>query len=136
MAGVPRVYFDAPALAAAAAAGEGPLAAVLALAESGRVELHASASALAGVDGEVSACRRLCRPVGHPPEHLIQEALEVTVNPEGARDLAGAASCGADFLVLVDRYRYADFRKLRRHPPCPLGTPEDFLGWMRARVRT
>jgi len=67
-------------------------------------------------------------------EEYLNKALALTAHVADARVVAAAWGAGADFLVTLDQEHMLDVPKLRAAAPFPLGTPGDFLSWLRGRL--
>ena len=143
----PRVFFDSSALFAAIFSAAGGARMILRLAESEAVELVVSSQVLAEVEGALR--RKAPEMLGHLAQLFDRAHCRVIANPSleqvkawqpvisylpDAAVLAAALAARADYLVTLDRQHFLENPHLMTSPPLPLGTPGDFLSWLRDRL--
>lgn len=143
----PRVFLDSSALFAAILSTAGGARLILHLAEGGAVDVVISAHVLAEVE---SALRRKvpetlgylallldranCQIVTNPPLEQVRTWEKLVSYLPDAAVLAAAAGVQADYLVTLDRRHLLENPHLTSSPPLPIGTPGDFLTWLRRRL--
>ena len=71
--------------------------------------------------------------VPSPTDEAIYDCLAVTGHRGDAGVLAAALDGQVDYFVTLDRQHFLDNPRLSGFAPFPLGTPGDFLAWLRAR---
>jgi predicted nucleic acid-binding protein len=143
----PRVFLDSSALFAAILSTAGGARLILHLAEGGAVEAVISAHVLAEVE---NALRRKvpealgylallldqanCQIVTNPPPEQVRTWEELVTYLPDAAVLAAAVGVQADYLVNLDRRHLLENPHLTSSSPVPIGTPGDFLAWLRRRL--
>ena len=143
----PRVFLDASALFAAVFSATGAARLILRLAESDVVELIVSSQIVAETEGalrrkapEVLAHlailldRARCQVIANPALEQVR-AWQSTISylPDAAV-LAAAVANRTDYLVTLDRRHFLENALLMASPPLPIGTPGDFVIWLRGRL--
>ena len=68
-----------------------------------------------------------------PSEEALARASGVTAYVADARVLAEALAVGVHYFVTLDREHFVDNPRTRALP-FPVGTPGDFLAWLRGRI--
>ena len=141
-----RVFLDASAMFAAVWSREGGARMILKLGEAGAVRLLVSSQVLGEVEGALRRKapqalgafallldRSNIEVVPPPTDEAIRGCLAVTGHRGDAGVLAAALNGQVDYFVTLDRQHFLDNPRLSGFAPFPLGTPGDFLAWLRAR---
>ena len=141
-----RVFLDASALFAAVWSSEGGARMILKLGEAGAVRLLVSSQVLDEVEGALR--RKALEALGafallldrsnievipSPTDETISDCLEITGHRGDAGVLAAALNSQVDYFVTLDRQHFLDNPRLSGFASFPMGTPGDFLTWLRAR---
>jgi predicted nucleic acid-binding protein len=79
--------------------------------------------------------RARVRVTPEPSAEALAQAMAVTLYGPDARVLAEALSAGADYFVTLDREHFVDNPHTGKLP-LAVGTPGDFLAWLRDRLRS
>ena len=144
MAASIEVFLDSSAVFAAILSEDGGARMILKLGESGVVHISVSAQVLKEVEG---ALRRKA-PEAIPLLAVLLDAARVVVgssagptavrrlrNPVGhdgdAQVLADAVVAGVVYFVTLDRKHFLENRSARKAVPFIIGSPGDFLAWLR-----
>ena len=143
----PRVFLDASALFAAVFSSTGGARMILRLAEGDAVELVISSHILAEVEGALRRKapdalgylallldRAHCQTITNPSWEQIDEWKSVISYLPDTSVLAAAVAAGVDYLVTLDRKHFLENPCLMSSPPLPVGTPGDFLEWLRREL--
>ena len=144
----PRVFLDTSALFTALWSEAGGGRMILKLGEAGAVQIEVSPQVLAEMDGVLrrkypQGLAVLALILDHaqvrvaeaaPDQELIDQCLELTHHPGDARILADAWSLEPDYLVTLDREHFLDNENLCAAVPFVIGTPGDFLAWLRVHL--
>jgi predicted nucleic acid-binding protein len=69
-----------------------------------------------------------------PAGEIIRSCRALVSHPADAAILAGAVAGGADYFVTLDRQHFLDNPRLQGAVPFEVGTPGDFLVWLRGRL--
>ncbi len=157
MRGKVRVFLDTSALFAGVWSPAGGAREVLKLAELGAIQLWASPlvleeleralrrkappSAASGEEATSDALRWLALLLDRIDMQLVRTLAPQAVewsgrlinHPGDAHILASARSAQVDYLVTLDREHFLDNAALRQEAPFLIGTPGDFLAWLRKR---
>lgn len=121
---------------------------ILKLGEAGLVQIEISSQVLAEIESVVR--RKLPNSLadlavlldraqvhilsGPGSDSLLAACLALTHYPGDARVLVDAWQADLDFMVTLDKEHFLSNDALRAAVPFVLGTPGDFLAWMRERV--
>jgi predicted nucleic acid-binding protein len=141
-----RVFLDTSALFAAVLSETGGARVILALGEAGGVQVMVGPRVLSEADGVL----RRKAPDSRVRFALLLDCARVTVGPEPAEEalklagsvtgyapdaqvLAEALMVGVDYFVTLDREHFIGNPRGGRLP-FPIGTPGDFLAWLRERL--
>ena len=65
-------------------------------------------------------------------QEIFERCQSLVSRPGDARVVADAWSAGVDYLVTLDKEHLLDHPALASHLPFPVGTPGDFLAWLRS----
>jgi predicted nucleic acid-binding protein len=147
MAKVLRVFSDTSVLFSAVWSDTGASRLIFKLAEAGAIRLLVSRQVLAEADVAV----RKKNPDALPDLAMSLEAARVEIvasagrknvdeiaphigHPGDAQILADVIGAAADYFVTLDREHFLNNRKARSVSKIPIGTPGDFLAWVRARL--
>jgi len=143
----PKVFLDASALFAAVFSDSGAARLILRLAEEGIIEMLVSSQIVAETEGALRRKapevlgyfallldRARCRVVANPTLEQITIWRSVISYLPDAAVLAAALSASVDYLVTLDRQHFLRNSLLMARPPLPIGTPGDFLAWLRDRL--
>ena len=146
MASEPRVFLDTSVLFAAVLSETGGARLVLSLGEAGVIRVWIGPRVLREADGvverkapesKVRFALLLDRArVGVAPEpdaQALAQAMGVTGHAPDARVLAEALSAGVDYFVALDREHFVGNPRAGELP-FAVGTPGDFLAWLRGRL--
>ncbi|MCR4406296.1 MAG: PIN domain-containing protein [Anaerolineae bacterium] len=142
----PRVFLDTSVLFAAVLSAEGGSRLVLKLGEAGAISLWVGPRVLQEADGMV--LRKV--PQTRSLLALLLDRAGVMTGPElnaaalararavvsyapDAHILAEALSAEVDYFVTLDRQHFVDNSRTATLP-FPVGTPADFLAWLRERL--
>ncbi|RKY00066.1 hypothetical protein DRP77_12170 [Candidatus Poribacteria bacterium] len=139
-----RVFLDTSALFSAIWSERGGGRQILRLGEAGAVQLVVSRRVLQELEG---AFRRKApdllgllahlldqagvEVVGDPPEEEVEKFERITGHRGDAVILGGALRGEVDYFVTLDREHFLDNPAVSEAIPFPMGTPGDFLEWMR-----
>ena len=139
-----RTFVDTSALFSGIWSEEGGGRVLLRLAEAGAITLVVSAQALA----ELERAIRRKAPHALPSLAILLDRIRVEVAPDpgeqtleacrslvtheaDAAILAAAWASHADYFVTLDRQHFLENVKLRETVPFEVGTPGDYLAWLR-----
>ena len=141
-----RVFLDTSALFAGIWSAEGGGRMILKLGEAGSIQLLVSSQVLTEAEGTVRRKaphalgvlallldRSGAEVVPAPTPESLQQSHALVSHPGDAQVLAAAWAAGADYFVTLDRQHFLDNPQLCAAAPFPIGTPGDFLAWMRRR---
>jgi predicted nucleic acid-binding protein len=140
-----KVFLDSGALFAAILSTADGARLILHLAEGEAVEVVISAHVLAEVENALR--RKVPEALGYLALLLDQANCQIVTNPPLEQVHAweklvsylpdavvlAAAAVQADYLVTLDRRHLLENPHLASSPPLPIGTPGDFLTWLRRR---
>jgi predicted nucleic acid-binding protein len=70
---------------------------------------------------------------GSAPQKAAAALTPATGHPGDAQIVADAVQAEADYLVTLDREHLLDNERLAQSVQLPIGTPGDFLAWLRGR---
>jgi len=142
----PHAFLDASALFAAVWSSEGGARMILKLGEVGAVRLLVSSQVLGEVEGALRRKapealgafallldRSNIEVVPLPTDEAIHNCLTITGHRGDAGVLAAALNSQVDYFVTLDRQHFLDNPRLGGFAPFPIGTPGDFLAWLRDR---
>jgi putative PIN family toxin of toxin-antitoxin system len=144
----PRVFVDTSALLAGLASPNGASNMILALAEAGIVALVVSEEVL--VEAERNLQERLPRAIAEYRRFLTSCPLEKIaassvgdvagareiIHPKDAPILAAAMAAEVDYLVTLDREHFIDDPEVAHKSGLRIGTPGDFLTWLRIQLES
>lgn len=139
----PRVFLDTSVLLAGLASPTGASSMILALAEAELITLVVSEQVL--VEAERNLQEKLPRAISEYRRFLIAcpldkaaapTAADVAVareilHPKDASILAAAVAAQVDYLVTLNRKHFLDDREVAHKSGLRIGTPGDFLAWLR-----
>lgn len=145
MANRPRIFLDTSVLFAAVLSAGGDSRLVLKLGEAGAISLWLGSRVLQEADGVVLRKAPQTRPLlalllsraevmTGPDAAALARARTVVSYAPDAHVLAEALSAEADYFVTLDRQHFVD-NPCTAALPFPVGTPGDFLAWLRERLR-
>lgn len=147
MANRPRVFLDTSVLFAAVLSTEGGSRLVLKLGEAGAISLWVGSRVLQEADGVVSRKAPETRPLlalllskaevmtgSKPDAASLARARAVVSYAPDAHVLAEALSAEVDYFVTLDHQHFVGNPRAGTLP-FPIGTPGDFLAWLRERLR-
>ena len=142
----PRVFLDTSVLFAAVLSAEGGSRLVLKLGEAGVISLWVGSRVLQEADGVVWRKAPQTRPLlallldrsgvtrgPEPDAAALAQAKAVVSYAPDAHILAEALSAEVDYFVTLDRQHFVDSPR-SAVLPFPVGTPGDFLAWLRERL--
>ena len=142
----PRVFLDTSALIAGLVSPRGASNLILSLAEAGVITLVVSEEVL--IEAERNLRARLPKAIpeyqrflatcpieraGPPTGAEVAAAAEI-IHPKDAPILAAAMALRVDYLVTLDRKHFLDDPEVAHRSGLRIGTPGDFLAWLRARL--
>ena len=142
----PRVFLDTSALIAGLVSPRGASNLILSLAEAAVITLVVSEEVL--VEAERNLRARLPRAIpayqrflaacpiekADPPDAAEVAAAAEIIHPKDAPILAAAMALRVDYLVTLDRKHFLDDPEVAHRSGLRIGTPGDFLAWLRARL--
>ena len=142
----PSVFFDTNALFAGIWSAQGGARAILQLAEAGLVQLVVSSQVLAEIEGVLREKRAdqlpgllhlldLCNVQiisNDKPGRLKSAKRWVAYAPDAVVIADALAVSSLSFFVTLDREHFLNNANLRSAMPFKIGTPGDFLAWLRA----
>lgn len=142
----PSVFFDTSALFAGIWSAQGGARAILQLAEAGLVQLIVSSQVLAEIEGVLREKRAdqlpgllqlldICNVQiisNDKPDRLKTARRWVAYAPDAVVIADALAVTGLSFFVTLDREHFLTNENLRSAMPFKIGTPGDFLAWLRA----
>lgn len=147
MAGVIKVFLDTSALFAGIWSVSGGAHLILKLSEVRALEVWISQQVLHELDralrakapevvGEVARLLDIARVqiADSAPEDQADSFLTIVGHAGDARVIADSAGCAPDYFVTLDRKHFLDNDDLRAVLKFPIGTPGDFLEWLRDRL--
>ncbi|HKZ54741.1 MAG TPA: PIN domain-containing protein [Anaerolineales bacterium] len=143
----PAVFLDTSALFAGIWSATGGARMILKLCEAGVIRLVASPHVLQELEGALRRKapetlglfallldRSRLEVTAPSSEESLKKALALTGHAGDARVLAAALDIGVDFLVTLDQKHMLEATALRSAMPFLVGTPGDFLGWVRGKL--
>ena len=142
-----RAFLDTSAMFAAVWSEEGGGRMVLRLGEAGAVRLVVGRQVLAELERTLRSkaphtlasltvlLDRIRVEVAHEPSQEVLTTCQGLVgHPGDAKVLAEAVASGVDYFVTLDRQHFLENARLRQAVPFVVGTPGDFLAWLRGRL--
>lgn len=146
MAAKTRVFLDTSALFAGIWSASGGARMILKLGEVGAIQLVISLQVLEEIENVTR--RKAPNSLGALALLLDRSQVEVRhsegdvglvqnlpKHPGDARILAAALDSGVDYFVTLDRKHFLDDSTLREAVPLQMGTPGDFLSWLRSKLQ-
>ena len=143
---IARVFLDTSALFAGIWSPTGGARRILELGEAGVVSLLVSAQVLGEIEsvvrrkapselGALAMILDCCgvAPSPDPSHRELSFARAICRHAGDARILAAAIATRPDYFVTLDREHFLDDQAVRAGAPFPIGTPGDFLAWLRQR---
>jgi putative PIN family toxin of toxin-antitoxin system len=142
----PRVFLDTSALLAGLASPAGASNMILALAEAELITLVVSEEVL--VEAERNLHEKLSKAIPEYQRFLIACPLEEVatptagdirvvkeiIHPKDAPILTAAMNAQVDYLVTLNRKHFLDDPDVARRSGLRIGTPDDFLAWLRNQL--
>jgi len=141
-----RVFLDTSALLAAVASEVGGAAQILRLAEAGQLEIVVTRQVITEAERNVrrklpgglssfqQALVPLLRLLPDPPPEAVR-VCEKMIASADAPILAAGMVTQVDYLVTLDRKHFLDDPGVAEKSGLRIGTPGDFLAWLRNRMR-
>jgi predicted nucleic acid-binding protein len=143
-----KVYLDTSALFAGIWSAEGGARMVLKLGEAGAIKILLSHQVLTEIEAVVrkKAPRLLgalsiliertnAEIVPSPEEPTLNRSRGFVSHPGDVLVIAVAWEARVDYFVSLDRIHFLDNQLLRKAVPFPIGTPGDFLTWLREQFQ-
>jgi predicted nucleic acid-binding protein len=143
-----RVFLDTSVLFAAVLSETGGARLILGLGEAQVVQVFVGPQVLHEADGVLERKapeskvrfallldRARVRVAPDPSAEALAQAMAVTAYAPDARVLAEALAMGVDYSVTLDREHFVANPRTAKLP-FAVGTPGDFLAWMRERLRS
>lgn len=141
-----NVFLDTSALFAGIWSSTGGARMILRLGESGVINIQVCSLVLSEIEnvfrrkspGNLSYLALILDRSGvkvepDPGEELISRCNQLVPHQGDAHIIAAAWEIETDFFVTLDREHFIDNTPLVKEVPFPIGTPGDFLAWLRVR---
>jgi len=142
-----RVFLDTSALLAAVASEVGGAAQILRLAEAGQLEILVTRQVITEAErnvrrklpGGLSFLQQALMPLLHllpdPSPEAVGACERMIASSADAPILAAAMAAQVDYLVTLDRKHFLDDPGVAHKSGLRIGTPGDFLAWLRSQLR-